>query len=205
VTSQAAEPLHRGVSTTGLRIGTNLILRQQNEAGMNSELFVDYIRRLFLPHLSNSRQRPELADEEAVLLMDNCRPHVAQEFVDLLGQEGVRVVTFAPHTPNIFPVLDFTLFAVLKCDRQHHLPFETENRTTHFIFKTYNGFRSTMIDANIWGAFGGIGLSFDDIGDVQRMLFDEITLRESREFQELWMIDDPPENLSARRQNAKFG
>jgi hypothetical protein len=28
-----------------------------------------------------------------------------------------------------------------------------------------------MIDANVWGVFRGIGLSFDDIGDSQRALF----------------------------------
>jgi hypothetical protein len=62
-----------------------------------------------------------------------------------------------------------------------------------------------MIDTNIWGAFGGIGLSFDDIGDIQRVLFDEVTSRESRGFHELWMIDHPLENLSARRRSVKFG
>jgi transposase len=81
---------------------------------MNSELFLDYIRRVFLPHLSNLRQRPEPADEEAVFVMDNCRAHVAQEVIDLLTQEGVRVLTFAPHTPNIFQVIDLPLVGVFK-------------------------------------------------------------------------------------------
>jgi hypothetical protein len=65
------------------------------------------------------------------------------------------------------------------------LSFETENRTTDFIFKTSNHVRSTMMNTNVSAAFRGIGLSLHDIGDVQRVLFDEITLRESRRFQEL--------------------
>jgi hypothetical protein len=62
-----------------------------------------------------------------------------------------------------------------------------------------------MIDTNIWGAFRGIGLSFHDIDDVRRVLFEEINLRESRGFKELWMIDYPPDKLSLRRRNATFG
>jgi hypothetical protein len=106
--------VRRCFSTTGLRIGTNLILRQRNKACIDSKLFLHKIRRVFLPHLSNLRSCPELADEEAVLFMDNCRPHVAQDVVDSLTQEGVRVMTFAPHTPNIFQVFDLTLFGVFK-------------------------------------------------------------------------------------------
>jgi hypothetical protein len=41
VTLQASEPGRRSLSTTRLRIGTNLILQQRNKADMNSELFLD--------------------------------------------------------------------------------------------------------------------------------------------------------------------
>jgi hypothetical protein len=172
---------------------------------MNSKLFLDDIRHVFLPHLSNLRQRPELADEEALLLMDNCRRHVVQDVIDVLTQEGVRVVTFAPRTTNIFQVLDLTVFGVFKRRGQYYLSFETENRAADFIFKTSKDFRRTTINTNMWAAFGGIDLSFHDVGDVQGMVFDEITLTESRGCCELWTTDYRLENLSARRRNAKLG
>jgi hypothetical protein len=62
-----------------------------------------------------------------------------------------------------------------------------------------------MIDGNIWGAFQGIGLSFHDMGHVQRLCFDVLTLRESRAFQELWIVNYSPENFAARRRNLEFG
>jgi hypothetical protein len=108
---------------------------------------------MFLPYLSNLRSRPELAHEEAVLSMDNCRPHVAQEVIHLLPQAPLRVATFAPDTTNIFQRLDFTLFGVFKRRGQYHPLFETENRTADFIFKTCKTFRRTIIDGKIWGAF----------------------------------------------------
>jgi hypothetical protein len=130
----------------------------------------DYIRRVFLSALPNLRQRADLTDEEVVLLMDSCRPHVTQEVLDFLTEACVRVVTFAPHTTNIFQILDLTLFGVFKRQRQYRLPFETENHTSNFLLNIYKDFLSTMIDTNIWTAFRGIGLSFDEIGGVQRLI-----------------------------------
>jgi hypothetical protein len=40
---------------------------------------------------------------------------------------------------------------------------------------------------------------------VQRLSFNEITLRESDGFRELWNMDFALENLSVRRRNARFG
>jgi hypothetical protein len=42
------------------------------------------------------------------------------------------------------------------------------------------------------------------VDGVQRLSFNEITLRESEGFKELWDMDFPLENLSVRRRNARF-
>jgi hypothetical protein len=62
-----------------------------------------------------------------------------------------------------------------------------------------------MTDTNIWGAFSGIGVSFHDIDDIQRVLFNEITLSESEGLQELSTKYDPPEYSWPRPWNTKFG
>jgi hypothetical protein len=54
------------------------------------------------------------------------------------------------------------------------------------------------------GAFRGIGLIDSIVDEVQRVSFNEILLRESDDFRELWDIDFPVENLSMRRRNAKL-
>jgi hypothetical protein len=135
----------------------------------NLKLLLDYIRCIFLRCLSNLRRRSELAGNQAVLLRDNCPPLVAQKVLDLPRQARVRVIIFAPHTTNIFQVLDLTLFGVLKRHGQYHPPFETENRTADFIVKTYKDVHCTMVGTNIWGLFRRIGLSFHDIDDTQRV------------------------------------
>jgi hypothetical protein len=63
----------------------------------------------------------------------------------------------------------------------------------------------TMVEANIWGAFRGIGVKYSVVYGVQRVSFDEMTLCESEGFMELWDIDFSLGNLSPRRQSCKFG
>jgi hypothetical protein len=143
VTSQTSQPVCRCLPTTGLRIGRHLLLQQRNKPDINPELFVDYIRRVLLPYLSNLRQCPELTGEEAVLWIDNCPPHVPQEGLDLLTQARVRVRTYTPHTTNIFQIFDLTLFGELKHHGQAHRLLGTENRTADFIFRVDQEFQDS--------------------------------------------------------------
>jgi hypothetical protein len=138
--SQAAEPIRRCLPAPGSRIGTYLILWQRNEPYINSEPFVDDLRRVFLPYLSDFHRSPELTDEEAMFLMNNCPSYVTQQVIDLLTQAPLRVIMCAPHTRNILQVLDFTLFGVFNRHGQYHLPFETGNPIANFIFETCKDF-----------------------------------------------------------------
>jgi hypothetical protein len=62
-----------------------------------------------------------------------------------------------------------------------------------------------MVEPNVCGAFRGIGLKYLVVDGVQRVSFDEMTLRENEAFKELWDIDLPVGNLSPRRQSCKSG
>jgi hypothetical protein len=85
----------------------------------------------------------------------------------------VRVITFAPHTTQIFQVLDVTLFGVLKRRLGHKFPFEDEKESVKFIVKVDHDFKQTMVEPNIWGAFRVIGFEFefDTEAEPDRLLF----------------------------------
>jgi hypothetical protein len=97
------------------------------------------------------------------------------------------------------------LFGVLKKHGQYQLPLGNDVPAARFIKKVYHDFQAMVIDDNIWGAFRGIGITYTTVAGVQRVLFDEKKLRESDGFGELWDIDFPLENLSARRRASEFG
>jgi hypothetical protein len=65
-------------------------------------------------HLAITHIIQNIAEEDAAQLMENCSPHLAPVVLDLLSNVPVRIVTFVPHTTQIFQVLDLNLFGVLK-------------------------------------------------------------------------------------------
>jgi hypothetical protein len=99
-----------------------------------------------------------------------------------------------------------TLFGVLKRRLGYKLPFEDEKETVRFIMKVYHDFKETMVESNIWIAFRAIGFefAFGTEAEPSRLLFNEEKLRQSEGFRELWSIHFPCDQLSSRRQNARF-
>jgi hypothetical protein len=90
------------------------------------------------------------------------------------------------------------------CETQFAIPF-TRGWVDSFISCHQTALtetRATMADMNILGAFRQIGLTVYVIDIIVRIHFQEIHLRESPGFQELWEINYPPENLYTRRRNA---
>jgi hypothetical protein len=173
------------LEVTGMPIGKHLILKRHDTPYINADLFENYIRTVFLPHLLATRRIHDFGEEDAVLLMDNCSPHLAPAVLTLLSNARVRIITFAPRTTQIFQILDLTLFGVFKRREQYQLPLDDERGTVHFIRKVYHDFRLAMTDTNIWGAFRGIDVQYGMVDGVQRLSFNEITLRESEGFREL--------------------
>jgi hypothetical protein len=205
IISQDSAPLHRALEVTGMQIGKHLIFRRRDKPSVNADLFGNYIRTVVLPHLLATRRMYDFGKEDTVLLMDNCSPHLAPAVLTLLSNARVRIVTFAPHTMQIFQILDLTLFGLFKRREQYQLRFDEERGTVHFIRKVYHDFRLAMTDTNIWGVFRGIGVQYGMVDGVQRLSFNEITLRERQGFREFWDMDFALENLSLRRRNSRLG
>jgi hypothetical protein len=180
-------------------------LKHRAKPYVNAEIFAEYIRMVFIPNLNELRNLEQFADEDAVLLMDNCPSHVGDVILNLLRQERVRVITWPPHTTQIFQELDTSLFGVLKRKGQYKLPFDDDQPTATFLLNTYRTFRQTMVEANIWGAFHQAGFEFEVGAEPYRLRFDEEKLRASPGFRGIWSLDFPLEKLSVRRQNARFG
>jgi hypothetical protein len=188
-----------------VRMGVDFLLRQRSKPYLRSKLFLEYIKTIFLPYLNELRDLEQFEGCEAVLLMDNYSPHISDEVVAVLSEARVRIITFAPHTTQIFQVLDLVLFGALKKRPNGLRAFEEEPPTVTFLLKVYRDFKQTMIETNIWKAFEAIGLIYDIEQIPYGLLFDEEKLRQSPGFAELWERNTPLESLSRRRQNAKFG
>jgi hypothetical protein len=76
VTSQDSADIRRDLEADGMQIGRHLILKHRNKPSVSDELFKDYLRSVFLPHLMMTHIVKDLREEEAVFVMDNCSPHI---------------------------------------------------------------------------------------------------------------------------------
>jgi hypothetical protein len=152
VTSQDSGAVRPDLDADGVQVGWHSIFKHRDKPYAPAKLFEDDLRSVFLPHLIIIRIVKDLREEDAVLLMDNCSHHITQAVIELLSTARVCVVmvTFAPqsHTRQIFQVLDFTLFGVLKGRGQSQLPLGDDAGSARFFEKKDHDhdFQMTMIE-----------------------------------------------------------
>jgi hypothetical protein len=80
ITSQAPMSVQERLKKEGVRFGTDFVLRSNSKPYINAEIFLDYIRTVFLLNLAELRTLDGFAEETGVLLMDHCLSH----FVSLM-------------------------------------------------------------------------------------------------------------------------
>jgi hypothetical protein len=98
---------------------------------------------------------------------------VTDVILTLLRDAKVRVITWPPHTTQIFQQLDISLFGVLKQRGHSQFPFDDDQSTSDFVFRTYRPFKQTIVEATIWGAFHEAGCEIDVGHEPYRIQFDE--------------------------------
>jgi hypothetical protein len=156
LTSQNSSTVQEHLHQQGVRFGSDFALKFNQRPYFNAGIFLDYIRTVFLPYVDTFRGRAVLAQELAVWLMTQCLADGSDEVIRILTEARERVISFAPYTTQVFKVLDFTFFGVLKPCPRYELPFDDDNPTIKFIMKVYHDFTQTMVPPNVLGAFGSL-------------------------------------------------
>jgi hypothetical protein len=115
--------------------------------------------------------------------MAHCSADVSDNRIRILTEARVRVIKCAPHTTQVFQVLDLTLFGVLKRWPRYELPFNDENATVKVIMQVYHDFTQTTVSSNVF--------EFDRRRESYGLLFDEVKLRGSAGFEGLCSVTFP--------------
>jgi hypothetical protein len=137
--------------------------------------------------------------------MDDCSAHVTPELFRLLGENHIKIVTFAPHTTNIFQALDPSFFGVPKTKEKFWMDQDDDKTFTTTRYKLVRQFHSVVTPENIRGSFVRAGSSYS-IGAIPYVLeFSRERMIESAGSRQVWEFDIPLESLSMRRQKAQFG
>jgi hypothetical protein len=86
----------------------------------------------------------------------------------------------------------------------YELQFDQNNATVRFITKIHHDFTQTMARTNVWGTFRALAVEFDRRRELCWLLFDEVRMRKSAGFDELWSVDFRLDQVSGRRRTTRF-
>jgi hypothetical protein len=68
-----------------------------------------------------NRELPGRAKKPVILFYDNCSAHISSPVLQKLARHGVLVITYPPHTSQIFQVRDILLFGLLKHSKKFQM------------------------------------------------------------------------------------
>jgi hypothetical protein len=114
VTSQDSDAIRKKLMSHGIRLGANFVLQQRSKHYVSRKFFFEYINTICVSYLNKSQESEEFEACEAVLVMDNCSPHVSNDVVAVLFSVRTRIITFIYDTTQVFQMLDVVLFGALK-------------------------------------------------------------------------------------------
>jgi hypothetical protein len=68
------------------------------------------------------------------------------------------IITFPPHTTNIFQCLGLSLFGVLKKRINYKLPLDSDDSTGMFMKRIFHNMKQTLLEDNVRSVFIQIGV-----------------------------------------------
>jgi hypothetical protein len=151
VTSQNSPTVQEHFTKPGVRFGRDFALKFNQKHCFNAGNFLDYIRTIVLSYIDTFRGLAVIAQEIAVLLMTHCSADVSDNVIPILSAARVRVITFAPHTTQVFQVPYLIVFGFCRRCPRHELPFDEIDATVKVITKVHHLFTQTMMRTNVWG------------------------------------------------------
>jgi hypothetical protein len=96
---------------------------------VNVGILLDDIMTVFLSYLVSLGDLAAFSEEIAVLLMANCSAYATDDVISLRSDARVRVITFAPHTTQVFQVVDVTISGLLEGRPRYDQPFGNDDAT----------------------------------------------------------------------------
>jgi hypothetical protein len=108
--------LGRGME--GWKDGRDFHVRSNDTSYVTHDIFKEYLTIVFLRYVESVRTSLDLNDFPAVLLCDNCFSHSDDEIMQILASHNVKLLTFPPHTSNLFQPLDLVTSGIFKCQKR---------------------------------------------------------------------------------------
>jgi hypothetical protein len=194
----------RKLLDAGVRHHIDLIIEVRQPADTTGELFHRYIIKAFFSAMETNRQLPGYENKLSILFCDHCSIHYQDQLLKEFAERGVAIITYPPHISHLFQVLNLSLFGRLKAAKKYIPRADADpTDTDHLarIFKAYELVTTSMTGRASWKKAGFECCKLDN---TFQLLVNDGKIRDSPEFAEIWRINFPLEELSARRRVQKM-
>ena len=139
------------------------VIYGRSETGfMNQELFLSWTRTSFIPEMKEKRARYSY-DGPILLIMDGYGVHDCDQFREILSEENIHPILFAPHSSDQTQFLDLLIFALQKSEMQQMRIRNELNWQTKQVIKILDSWQRVTVPRNIIAAFrrGGLIVQWD--------------------------------------------
>lgn len=136
---------------------------------INTDLFIRWTKESFVPEMRERRTRYSY-DGPILLLMDGFRVHDCEEFREILENEGIHPIMFAPHSSDQTQFLDLLIFSLQKRELQQ-LNIKTDfNWQTKQVMKIIDSWKKVTTPRNVIASFRRGGVVVEWSMEMQRLI-----------------------------------
>lgn len=188
-----------------IRENVDLSVLFKRPAYVNADIFQWYIFNKFMPVIQSERKDGSPEENIAIAFWDNCRCHCSDDLYRSLAEDWILVVTYPPHTSGLFQVLDRLVFGVLKMakrDVRKDPKLELEIDHARRVFVAYE--RATGSET-VRAAWRRTGFDYIRSHRVWNLEMNSEKIQNFDEFKEIWERNYQESQMTARRQNQKWG
>jgi hypothetical protein len=145
----------------GWRPNEDVVIRHAVKCYVTKEILFDCKTSLLIPYIDNLRGSTLYQNEIAVLLMDNASVHYDEELNALCGAHKILILTFPPHTSQIFQPLDLCLFSAFKAEKGLLKPELPRNSREGQIVLLIEAWEKSSVSRNVRKSFHCAGITID--------------------------------------------
>ena len=200
-----SEPINDTFWNSGIRPDEDVMIHQRSPPYIDTELFKEYLDSILIPYIKFVREKLNISNSEALVMMDSFSAHCNDRILRLLGKNSIIAFVFPSHTTNLFQSLDLVFFGAFK-NIINNLDNEIEEKKLfECIIKILKTYEQTATSFNIRSSFKKAGLDIDYQSSPRKLIFNCQELVKNPNFIELWNYNIKIEEISKRRQNQEFG
>jgi hypothetical protein len=152
-----------------------------------------------------NRELPGCAKKPAILFCENCSAHMPAPVLQNLACHAVPLITYPPHTSDIFQVLDVLLFGLLKRSKRFQMRDDGLDAHVDHISRLVRAYETVTACTTIKAAWGKAEFEYENRSMTTYVSVNEQQIRESPDFREIWRFDYRESRLSTRRQKQERG